>query len=176
MKKNFIIFVVFILFISCSSNNSFKWDKENNIKAKNIGLTADEIMVLASLVEKETKIKDEKGKIASVFINRLKQDMLLQSDPSVKYAIGDTSLNRVLKQHIEIDSPYNTYKYKGLPPKPICEPSKETIEEVLNSERTDFIYFVYNSNLNGGFVYSTTYEEHIRNAQLYIEALNKKSE
>ncbi|MDT8412641.1 MAG: endolytic transglycosylase MltG [Vicingaceae bacterium] len=165
----------FLTVTSCSTNKTFKWTNGNIFKAEKLGLDTAQVLILASLVEKETELKNEKGKIARVYLNRIEKDMLLQSDPTVKYAIGDTSLKRLLKQQIETDSPYNTYKYRGLPPGPICKPTKETIIAVLKCKKHEYLYFCLAPDLNGKLNYASTYKEHSKNAKLYIDALNKKA-
>lgn len=123
----------------------------------------EEALVLASIVEKETGIPSERARIAGVFINRLRKNMMLQSDPTVIYALtkGASKLDRVLYEHLEIDSPYNTYKNTGLPPTPICNPGKAAIAATLHPETHDFLYFVADGN--GGHVFAATVEEHTAN-------------
>lgn len=157
----------------CSTTKNFKWTKDTISKANSLGLTKTEIIILASLVEKETNFLDEKPKIARVYLNRLQKGMLLQSDPTVLYALGDTMIKRLTKKHLEIDSTYNTYKYQGLPPGPISEPSKETILAVLNADTNNYLYFCAKPDFSGHFNYAETYIEHLENTKLYIEALNK---
>ena len=159
---------------ACSTSRTFKWTNRNIKKAEKLGQDTTQVIILASLVEKETKLKDEKGKIAQVFLNRLDKDIRLQSDPSVMYAVGDTTLKRLLKQHINTDSPYNTYKYNGLPPGPICKPTKETIMAILKCKKHDYLYFCMAPELTGRFNYASTYKDHMENAKLYVEALNKR--
>ena len=166
--------ITFLTVTSCSINKTFEWTNGNILKAEKLGLDTAQVLILASLVEKETELKNEKGKIARVYLNRIEKDMLLQSDPTVKYAIGDTSLKKLLKQQIETDSPYNTYKYRGLPPGPICKPTKESIMAVLKCKKHKYLYFCLAPDLDGKLNYSSTYEEHTKNAKLYIDALNKK--
>ena len=100
--------------------------------------------------------------------------MPLQADPTVKYAVGDFSLRRVLHRHLEVDSPYNTYKYPGLPPGPICMPSIDAIDAVLNYEDHDYLYFCAKADLSGEHVFAHTLNEHNRNAQAYARALNRR--
>jgi UPF0755 protein len=126
----------------------------------------EEMLVLASIVEKETGIAAERPQIASVFINRLRKGMLLQTDPTVIYAVteGKADLNRPLyRKDLEIDSPYNTYKYAGLPPKPICSPGKEAITAVAHPDKTPYLYFVASGN--GGHNFAVTLAEHNENVR-----------
>ncbi len=176
MKQILNITLITLLTItSCSTSKTFNWTNRNITKSEKLGLDTTQVLILASLVEKETKLKKEKGKIARVYINRLEKDMLLQSDPTVIYALGDSTLKRLLKQHLDIDSPYNTYKYRGLPPGLICKPSKETIMAVLKCKKHDYLYFCLAPDLTGRLNYAATYIEHSKNIKLYIEALNDKT-
>jgi len=175
MKKlTNILICVLLITTNCAPSKKFKWTSNEDSKLIEIGLTKKEVIVLASLVEKETDLADEKPKIARVFLNRLQKDMYLQSDATVKYANGDVTLKRISTKHIEIDSPYNTYKNKGLPPNPICEPSKETILAVLNADKNNYLFFCLAPDFSGHFNYAETYKEQIENGKLYLEALNKR--
>lgn len=171
---SYISIITLLTMNSCRSSKPFMWTNGNINRAEKLGLDTTQLLILASLVESETKFKDEKGKIARVYLNRLEKDMLLQSDPTVMYAVGDTTLKRLLKQHLDTDSPYNTYKYKGLPPGPICRPTKETIMAVLKCKKHDYLYFCLASDLTGRLSYASTYKDHAENIKLYIDALNKR--
>ena len=149
------------------------WTKERLEKAKKIGLTPEEVFTLASIVEKETLAKEEKPVIASVYLNRLKRDMLLQADPTVVYAAKDFGIQRVLNKHLKIDSPYNTYKNKGLPPGPICMPDVGTIDSVLNAKDTDYLFFCAKPNGHGRHAFAKTNRQHVNNANRYRKWLNK---
>ncbi len=130
--------------------------------------TADEMMVLASIIEKETSIASERGLVASVFINRLKKGMRLQTDPTVIYSLtlGQKEMERPLTRNdLSIDSPYNTYRYYGLPPSPICNPGKDAITAAVNPELSDYLYFVANGK--GGHNFAVTLQEHNHNVQSY---------
>ena len=136
-------------------------------------MTPYEVMTLASIVYEETKVQEEMACIAGVYINRLRRGMLLQADPTVKYAVGDPTLKRILYKHLEVESPYNTYKYKGLPPTPIAMPDMVAIEAVLGYERHDYLYFCARAELDGRHNFAKTLNEHQCNAAAYHKALNK---
>ena len=137
-----------------------------------LGMTPYEVMVLASIVHEETNAADEMARIAGVYVNRLKRGMPLQADPTLKYAAGDFSIKRVLNRHKEIDSPYNTYMYAGLPPTPIAMPDMAAIEGVLNYEKHDYLYFCARAEMDGRHNFARTLSEHNRNAEAYHRALN----
>lgn len=149
------------------------WNKERREKAKEINLTPVEVSTLASIVQSETSKKEEFPVIAGLYINRLKRGQLLQADPTVKYAVGDFSLKRILKSHLEIESPYNTYKYVGLPPGPINFPEPESLNAVLNYDKNNYIYMCAKPDFSGYHNFSTTLAEHNRNAEAYRQALNE---
>lgn len=140
-------------------------------RAENVPLQSkEELLILASLIEKETGVNAERGKVASVFYNRLNINMPLQTDPTVIYALtlGQSALNRPLKRKdLEIDSPYNTYKYKGLPPTPICNPSVLAIQAAANPETTPYFYFVADGN--GGHRFAKSLSEHNQNIRLWLQ-------
>ena len=150
------------------------WTEENVVLAKKQNLTPLEAVILASIVQAESQKVEELPKIAGLYLNRLKKDMKLQADPTVIYAIGQKNIHRVLKRHLRVKNPYNTYRYKGLPPGPVYVPSKEALNAVLNPENHDYFYFVANPELNGYHDFSVTYEEHREKAKRYREKLNKK--
>jgi UPF0755 protein len=150
------------------------WDKERLEKADAIGLTPVEVSVLASIVDEEVSRQDEKPRIAGVYLNRLKQGIPLQADPTVKFAVDDFTLRRVLNKHLEVDSPYNTYLYRGLPPGPIRCPSKSGLEAVLNAERHEYLFFVARPDGSGYHHFSRTLAEHNRYAAEYRRELNKR--
>lgn len=144
------------------------WNEERRNKAGTLGLTPAEVYTLASIIEEETTNHKEKDTIASVYLNRLKKSMPLQADPTLKFAARNFALKRIAGEILNIVSPYNTYKNKGLPPGPICTPSKITIEAVLNPAQTSYLYFVANRRLSG-HLFSETFEEHVRKANEYRE-------
>lgn len=154
-------------------NHAF-WNADRKAKADEAGLTKEEVITLASIVEKETNKNDEKANIAGVYINRLNRDWLLQADPTLVYASGDFGLTRVLNIHKKIDSPYNTYMYPGLPPGPICIPSIASIEAVLNYEKHDYFFFCAKDDLSGYHVFATSITQHNRNARKYRKAIENR--
>ena len=150
------------------------WNKERITKAKKIGYDIPKVMILASIVQSESGIIDEQEKIAGVYINRLKKDMPLQADPTLKFANKNFDVQRVTNADKEIDSPYNTYKNKGLPPGPICLVYTSSIDAVLNYEAHNFIFFCAKPDFSGFSVFSATYDQHLKHAQAYQDALDKK--
>ncbi len=148
------------------------WNDERKKKAEQLGLTPVEVITLASIVQAETAKKEELKTIAGLYINRLKRGQLLQADPTVKYAVGDFSIKRILNSHLEIGSPYNTYKYAGLPPGPINFPETATIDAVLNYERHNYVYMCAREDFSGYHNFSVTLNEHNRNAAKYRAALD----
>jgi UPF0755 protein len=149
------------------------WNDERLTRAKEINLSPKEVSVLASIVMAESNKADESPVIAGVYINRLRRGIPLQADPTVVFAIGDFSMKRVLKKHTEIDSPYNTYKYRGLPPGPINLPSIQAIDAVLYYKEHKYLYFCAKEDFSGYHNFATNLEQHNKNAQAYQRALNK---
>ena len=149
------------------------WNDDRKAKAAAIGLTIEEVATLASIVDEETNNDAEKPMVAGLYINRLKRGMPLQADPTVKYAIGDFARKRILKADLEADSPYNTYKYKGLPPGPIRIPTLQAIESVLNYTRHNYIYMCAKEDFSGTHNFATTLAQHNANARRYQQALNR---
>jgi UPF0755 protein len=150
------------------------WDGERTQKAELTRLSIPEIIILASIVEKETQKNDERPAIAGVYLNRLRKDWPLQADPTVVFASGDFELKRVLTFHTKIDSPYNTYLYQGLPPGPICIPSIASIDAVLNYKKQEYMFFCARADLSGYHAFSRTLAEHNRYARAYQTALNER--
>lgn len=150
------------------------WTDTRKQKASAHGLSPMQVMTIASIVEEETRDKNDKPNIASVYINRYKKNMLLQADPTVKFALKDFGIRRILFGHLKVVSPYNTYQNKGLPPGPICTPSLESIEAVLDAPQTEYIYFVANSNFDGTHIFTTNYEDHMKYAKLFQEELTRR--
>ena len=150
------------------------WSDETRLKKlERSGLTPYEAMTLASIVHEETNAKDEMARVAGVYVNRLQRGMLLQADPTLKYAAGDPTIKRVLNKHKTIDSPYNTYMYLGLPPTPIAMPDMAAIEGVLNYEKHDYLYFCARPEMDGRHNFARTLAEHNRNAAAYHRALDR---
>lgn len=153
--------------------NAF-WNDKRRHQADSLGLSPIEVSIVASIVESETHNKKEHPAIASLYLNRLRKGMLLQACPTAIYANGDFKLRRVLKRHLKIDSPYNTYKYPGLPPGPIRCAYGETMDIVLNAPKTDYIYMVANPDFSGTHIFSASYANHARLAKEYQHELNER--
>jgi UPF0755 protein len=134
---------------------------------KQRGLTKEEVLILASITQKETNHQDEMSRIAGVYINRLRIGMKLQADPTVKYANGDLTLRRVLNEHLEHTSPYNTYQVTGLPPGVICAPNPSTIDKVLQYEEHNYLYFAAKPGYQSKHTFAVTYSQHLQNARNY---------
>lgn len=150
------------------------WSEKRKAKLAGTGLNKTDVSILASIVQAEqTRFNDEKPRIAGLYINRLKKGMLLQSDPTVIYAIGIFNIRRVLNRDKNFDSPYNTYLYAGLPPGPICIPEISSIDAVLNYETNDYLYMCAKEDLSGYHNFSRTQEQHMIYARKYQQALNK---
>ena len=147
------------------------WTDERLAKAEKLGLKPTEVSTLASIVQAESVKKDESKIIAGLYLNRLERGMALQADPTLVFANGDFSLKRVLDVHKEIDSPYNTYKYRGLPPGPINMPTIHSIDAVLNAEEHNYIYMVAKEDFSGYHNFSSTYAQHLRYADKYQKQL-----
>ncbi len=150
------------------------WNDERTALAASKGLTPAEASVLASIVDEEASKEDEKPRIAGLYINRLRLGMPLQADPTVKFAVNDFSLRRILNKHLEVDSPYNTYKYAGLPPGPIRCPSRSGLESVLNAEEHEYLFMVAKPDRSGYHHFSRTLAEHNRYAAVYRRELNRR--
>lgn len=148
------------------------WNQERKEKAESIGLTPLEVSILASIVQAEAKIDEESKIIAGLYMNRLKQGIPLQADPTLVFAGGDFTLKRVLNEHKEAESPYNTYKNKGLPPGPINMPSIHSINAVLNYTKHDYIYMCAREDFSGYHYFTASYAEHTRNAEKYQRKLS----
>ncbi|MGM0635651.1 MAG: endolytic transglycosylase MltG [Bacteroidota bacterium] len=156
------------------------WNEERRAKAEKLNLTPQEVSTLASIVQKETSMVDERPRVAGVYINRLRKGMKLQADPTVIYGLKeklgnhDTVIKRVLNKDLVIDSPYNTYKYAGLPPGQIAMPDISAIEAVLNFEEHDYLFFVADLENPGYHKFARTLREHTNFANQYRQWMNKQ--
>ena len=155
-----------------SAEHHHFWTEHRKTKAQKLNLSPEEVTTLASIVEKETIKNDEQPKVAGLYLNRLKRGVKLESDPTVIFAIGDFTINRVLNKDLKIDSPYNTYKHKGLPPGPISIPSIQAIDAVLNYEKHDYIFMCAKDDFSGYHNFAKTYAGRLINARKYSKALN----
>lgn len=149
------------------------WTPERLSAARKQGLTKNEAVTLASIVNGETRYVPEMPTIAGVYLNRLRSGMKLQADPTVAYCFN-YSLNRILKVHLAVDSPYNTYKYFGLPPGPISCPPKACLEAVLNPASHNYLFFCADPSFNGSHRFAATYAEHMINARAFQKALTER--
>ena len=149
------------------------WNEERTAKLKRCGLSKYEVMTLASIVYEEVKIPSEMRMIAGVYINRLRRGIALGACPTVKYAMGDFALQRILHKHLKYRSPFNTYINRGLPPAPICVPSVAAIDAVLGYSEHDYLYFCARPELDGRHNFARTLKEHNANSQKYSAAIDK---
>lgn len=149
------------------------WNEGRKAQLEAIGMTEYQVMTLASIVYEETKNRGEMPKIAGVYVNRLRKRMPLQACPTVKYALGDFSLTRILHRHLKVNSPFNTYRNQGLPPAPICIPSIAAINAVLNYEKSSYLYFCARPEFDGTHNFAKTLSQHNANSRKYNEALSK---
>lgn len=150
------------------------WNDSRLNDLQQLGISKEEVITVASIVEEETNDNNEKPTIASVYLNRLRKGMPLGADPTVKFAVGDFAIKRVTLNHINTtaSSPYNTYKNKGLPPGPICTPSVASIDAVLKGEKSNYLYFCAKADFSGSHSFAATAEEHFENARKYRKALD----
>lgn len=147
------------------------WNEERQSKADKLGMSRVEVSTLASIVQAEVSKPEELSRVAGLYLNRLRKDMALQADPTLVFASGDFGLKRVLNVHKEIDSPYNTYMYKGLPPGPINMPTISSVDAVLNAEEHDYVYMCAREDFSGFHNFAVTYEQHMINARKYQRQL-----
>lgn len=150
------------------------WTDERIQQAKNLNLSPVEVIILASIVEEETKATEELPIVAGLYLNRLEKGMKLEADPTVKYAVGDFTLRRILNKHLETDSPYNTYMYEGLLPGPIRIPELNVIEAVLSPASHNYLFMCAKADFSGKHAFATTHRQHIINANEYRRALNAR--
>jgi UPF0755 protein len=151
------------------------WNRARTSRAGEINFTPNEVITLASIIINETNKEDEYRRIAGVYINRLRQGIRLQADPTVKYALGDFERKRILKTDTWVDSPYNTYLHAGLPPGPIAIPVIKAIDAVLQYEKHDYIYFCAREDFSGYHNFARTLDQHNKNARSYQKALNRRN-
>ena len=149
------------------------WNDARKLKATTLGLTSQQVATLASIVQEESNKNDEKPVIAGVYLNRLKKSWPLQADPTIRFALGDFTIHRILTEQLSVESPYNTYKNAGLPPGPINIPEISSLEAILNSKAHDFFYFCAKEDFSGYHNFARTLSEHNKNARKYQAALNK---
>jgi UPF0755 protein len=150
------------------------WNESRMQKLKEDQLTQQEVITIASIIEQETHQDSEKPAVAGVYVNRFRQGWKLEADPTLIYALGDFTIRRVLNQHKEVDSPYNTYLHAGLPPGPICIPGIPSIDAVLNYARHDYFYFCAKDDFSGYHVFAKSYEDHLLNAKRFHRALTRR--
>ena len=150
------------------------WDGDRMARASEKGLDPVEVAILASIIDDEVVKADEKPRIAGVYLNRLKRGIPMQACPTIKFALNDFTITRVLYKHLQINSPYNTYMHGGFPPGPIGCPSIEGIEAVLNAEDHDYLYFAARADFSGYHNFSRTLAEHNHYAAIYQKELNKR--
>jgi UPF0755 protein len=150
------------------------WDGSREEKLASVGLSQMQAITLASIIDEETYRESEMPTMAGVYINRLRKGMPLQADPTVKYAMGDFSIKRILRKYLKFESPYNTYLHTGLPPTPIRMPSIAAIDAVLNYRRSNFLYFAARADFSGYHNFSETYSGHLANAREYSRQLDAR--
>ena len=150
------------------------WSPERINSAQAQGLSPREALILASIIEEETQHEAERPRIAGVYLNRLRIGMPLQADPTIKFALGRFDLRRIGLDHTLVESPYNTYRRTGLPPGPVCVPSKNALSAVLAPENHSFLYFCADPLRAGTHRFATTFAEHTRNARLYRKSLDRR--
>ncbi len=150
------------------------WTNERKIKADSLKLSPMQVSTIASIVEEETNKKADKYNIASTYLNRVRIGMKLQADPTVKFAMKNFALKRVTGSHLTTDSKFNTYMYTGIPPGPICTPSIESIDAVLDAPKTDYLYFVASHKFDGTSIFTSNYGDHLKYARMYQQELTRR--
>lgn len=162
------------LFEKLKSSYDEYWNANRRQKLKDLGMTRHEVLTLASIVQAETYMTDERPTVAGLYLNRIRDGIPLQADPTVIFAVGDFTIKRVLKKHLEYDSPYNTYLHAGLPPGPINNPEPSAIDAVLSPEDHDYIFMCAKEDFSGYHNFARTLSQHNRNARAYQAALAKE--
>jgi UPF0755 protein len=157
-----------------AKENKKFWNADRLEDAQAINMSPQEVGIMASIVQSETNKKDEMPRVAGVYVNRIAQNIHLDADPTVKFAVGDFTLRRILNKHLAIDSPYNTYKNAGLPPGPIALPERAAIDAVLAYEKHNYIFFCAKEDFSGHHNFAVTYAEHLKNADIYRKALDER--
>lgn len=155
-------------------NETFWQQQQRDERAKALGLTHEEVVTLASIVDEETANNGEKPRVAGLYMNRIRKGIPLQADPTVKFAVGDATLRRIRGEHLRVESPYNTYLNKGLPPGPIRIPSVAGIDAVLHMEDHDYLYMCAKEDFSGTHNFAATFPQHQQNARRYQKALNER--
>lgn len=155
------------------ANYSYLWSAGNRERAAELGLTPAGATILASIVDEETNNSTEKGVIGRLYVNRLQNNMRLQADPTVRFAIGDFTIQRITNADLKKESPYNTYLHAGLPPGPIRTTSRKTVLSLLQSEPNNYLYMCAKEDFSGRHNFAATYDEHLKNAVRYQAALDK---
>ena len=163
------------VFRKIEKNYARFWTDDRKAKAKAVNLSPQQVIILASIIDEESNKNDEKPTIASVYLNRLSNGTPLQADPTAKFAYGDFTLRRITSVQTSLVSPYNTYKIKGLPIGPICTPSAASIDAVLNAPKTKYLYFCAKEDFSGYHRFAATYEDHLKNRDLFIKAQNARN-
>ena len=162
------------------NENDLFWNEKRESKRKRLNMSRAEVITLAAIVNEESRKVDERPRVAGVYLNRLRKGMKLQADPTVVYAMKrrandfDLVVRRVLYKDLEIKSPYNTYKNRGLPPGPITMPDISSIDAVLNAESHNYLFFVVDPKNPGYHLFASTYNEHLANRKVYVRWLNEK--
>lgn len=151
----------------------FLWNPTRQRRAKDLGLSPADVMTIASIADEETNENREKGIVGRLYINRLHNNMKLQADPTVRFALGDFTIQRITKADLHVDSPYNTYLHQGLPPGPIRTTSQSTVTKILDSEPHSYLYMCAQENFSGRHNFASSYDEHLKNAARYQAALDK---
>lgn len=151
------------------------WNSERKTKAKALGLSQSEVATLASIVQSETRNKNEMPVVAGLYLNRIKVGMKLQADPTVKFATGDPHKKRIYYKDLEIESPYNTYMVKGLPPGPIAMPEMQSMEAVLNRKSHNYYYMCAKPDFSGTHNFANSYNQHLANRKKYTAFLKKQN-